>query len=62
MKTSDDALALIALTISQVRRGQIDPKIANSVGYLTTIALRAIESSDFERRITELESVMTRSD
>jgi hypothetical protein len=30
-----DAIALISETINQVRRGQIDPRVANSVGFLT---------------------------
>jgi hypothetical protein len=38
-----DVVELVALTISQVRRGQLDPRRANSVGFLAGIALRALE-------------------
>src|SRR5579863_2678940 len=35
-----DAIALLEQTISQVRRGEIDPRVANSVGFLANILIR----------------------
>ena len=32
-----DAIDLICETVSQVRRGEIDPRVANSVGFLTNV-------------------------
>lgn len=34
-----DVVRLLCETISQVRRGEIDPRIANSVGYLSNVLL-----------------------
>ena len=62
LKTAGDVLALIATTASQVRRGEIDTKIANCLAALCIIALRAIENSDLERRLNELESVAARNE
>ena len=34
---------LLSETITQVRRGEIDPKVANATGYLSSVLLRALE-------------------
>jgi hypothetical protein len=57
-----DALALISDTINQVRKGQIDPRVANSIGYLATIAIRSFERSDFETRVEKLEQLIKSRD
>jgi len=57
-----DALALIAESINEVRTGRIDPRIANSVGYLATIAIRVFEQSDLEARIDKLERLIKSRD
>src|SRR5437867_2136107 len=44
LKQPGDVVQLLALTISQLRRGQIEPRIANGVGYLASIVLSAIET------------------
>lgn len=51
---------LIGETISQVRRGEIDPRIANAIGYLSGVALRAREQGDLEDRMTKLEEEVER--
>jgi hypothetical protein len=56
-----DALALISETISQVRRGQIDPRVANSIGFLASIAMRAFEQGNLENRIAKLERLLIKS-
>lgn len=56
-----DALALLSVTISQVRRGEIDPRVANCIGYLAAIAIRTFEQRDFETRIEKLERLITSS-
>ena len=53
-----DVLALVELTINDVRAGRVDVKIANSVGYLANIAMKAIEQSDLEARLDALEAVL----
>ena len=52
-----DVARLLAITINQVRRGEIDPRIANAVGYLSNIMLSATGQRDLETRIAELESL-----
>jgi hypothetical protein len=58
IENSGDTLALLSETINQVRKGIIDPRVANAVGYLTNIAMRAVELNDLNARIRRLESVV----
>jgi hypothetical protein len=60
VECSADIIALICQTINQVRRGEVDPKIANSVGYLANIAMAAVERNDLEKRIQKLETLHER--
>jgi hypothetical protein len=53
-----DALALISDTINQVRKGEIDPRVANCVGFLANIAMRAFEQGEMEARIERLERLI----
>lgn len=48
---------LISETINQVRKGQLDPRIANAVGYLSAVLIKAVEQGDLEQRIGELEAL-----
>jgi hypothetical protein len=50
-----DVVALLGQTINQVRRGELDPRVGNAVGYLGSVLLRAIEGGELERRIAALE-------
>jgi hypothetical protein len=58
VEDSGDAIALISATINQVRRGLIDPRIANSVGYLANILIRAVDQDKLETRIENLEALL----
>ena len=53
-----DVVKLLSATINQVRRGEIDPRVANAVGYLSNIALAATDRRELESRIAELESLV----
>jgi hypothetical protein len=55
IKSADDLASLLSETISQVRRGDIDPRIANAVGYLSGTILKAREQGELEERLTKLE-------
>jgi hypothetical protein len=55
---SKDVVALISETISQVRRGEIDPRVANTVGYLVNILIKAVEQGELEGRLAELEALV----
>ena len=56
MRNVSDVGALLGVTINQVRRGQIDPRIANAVGYLSSTLLKALEIGSLEARISALET------
>jgi hypothetical protein len=53
-----DVVQLLSDTINQVRRGEIDPRVANAVGYLSNIVLAASGQSELENRLAELESLL----
>jgi len=52
---SIDVLRLLEQTINDLRQGRTSVRIANAIGYLSGIALRAIEQSDLEKRLEVLE-------
>jgi hypothetical protein len=58
LRNAGDASALVARTINQVLRGEIDPKIANAVGYLLTVHMKAYDTHQLERRIAAIEAVI----
>jgi hypothetical protein len=58
VKHCGDVVALISETINQVRKGVIDPRVANAVGYLANILIKAFEQDDLETRIERLESLL----
>lgn len=50
-----DLRDLLAQSIIEMRRGLLDPKLANAIAYLGMGFLRAVEMADIEKRLTELE-------
>jgi two-component sensor histidine kinase len=46
---------VLANTMSQVHSRKMDVRIANSLAYISTTLLRALEVSDLERRLEALE-------
>ena len=50
-KTAADLRDLIAQSIVEIRTGKLDPKLANSISYLGTGFLRALEVSDLDSRL-----------
>jgi hypothetical protein len=51
---------LLSETVQQVRTGQIDPKVANAVGYLVNVARQILESDEYERLAREIEALKQR--
>ncbi len=49
---------LLADTIHQVRTGQVDTKIASTVGYLASVLVRALEVGGLEDRLAVLEATV----
>lgn len=59
-KSAADIGDLIVETINQVRTGQVDIRIANAVGYLSNILIKARETADLEQRVEKLEEIQVR--
>jgi hypothetical protein len=53
-----DVVGLVEETINDVRAGRVDVRVANAVGYLANVAIKAIEQSDLESRLEALEAVL----
>lgn len=58
LNSAYDVTVLLAETINQVRRGEIDPRISNAVGYLAGVLLKAKENDEIEQRLARLESIL----
>jgi hypothetical protein len=58
LKNSNDVSVLLAESINQVRRGELEPRVANAVGYLSTVLLRALEQGPLEERMAKLEEAL----
>ena len=58
LQTVADVAELLGETINQVRRGELDLRVSNAVGYLSGILLSAIEKSSFEERLVALETAV----
>ena len=54
-RTAADLRDLLAQSIIEIRAGKLDPKLANSISYLGTGFLRAIEVADIQARLESLE-------
>jgi len=50
---------LLAETINHVRKGELDLRTSNAIGYLSGILLNAIEKSEYEKRLTALEAAVS---
>jgi hypothetical protein len=57
---SQDVANLLGDSINQLRRGQLDPRVANAIGYLTSVLLRALEQGPMEERLAQLEAILTK--
>jgi len=57
LSNATDASALLERTINQLLRGELDPKIANAVGYLLTIKIKTADLAKLEERMTALEAL-----
>jgi hypothetical protein len=53
-----DVSLLLGQSINQVRRGQLDPRVANAVGYLASILLGALQQGPLEERLARLEATL----
>ncbi len=51
----------MADSINQLRRGQLDPRVANGIGYLTSVLLRALEQGPLEERMAKIEAALAQN-
>jgi hypothetical protein len=58
VKCPDDLRQLLVDTISQVRRGDMAPAVANSVAILTGHLLKVMEVGEFETRLRRVEDAL----
>lgn len=58
VESCQDVVRLISETINQVRRGDLDPRVANAIGYLANVLIKAAEQGDLEKRIADLEAAV----
>jgi hypothetical protein len=55
IKDSAGVMKLLSDSIAQLQVGSIDSKLANAVGYLASVLLRAIQGHEMEARLEALE-------
>lgn len=60
VSTANDIVSLLSQTINQVRSGELDPRIANSVGYLAGIVLKAREQGELDERLKLVEEAIAK--
>jgi hypothetical protein len=58
LDNTNDVSILLGESINQVRRGQLDPRVANTLGYLTSVLLRALEQGSIEDRLKKIEATL----
>ena len=56
LRNSCEVCELLAEAINEVRCGKLDPKVANSMGYLAGILLHGLEQGPVEERLARLEA------
>jgi len=58
VRSLNDVVGLVEATINEVRCGRVDVRVANAVGVLANVAIKAIQQGELERRLELLESVL----
>jgi hypothetical protein len=56
LRTVADVITALGLTINQTRKGELDVKVANAVGYLSGVLLHALKDGELEQRLAALEA------
>lgn len=58
LSDSKSVVSLLSQTINEVRQGEIDLRVANCIGYLSGHLIKALEVSDLEKRVDEIEKII----
>jgi len=53
-----DVSAFLSDSINPLCRGQLDPRVANAMGYLTSVLLRSLEQGPIEERLAKIEATL----
>lgn len=53
-----DVTSAVVQTINELRSGTVPPKIANTIGYLLGIALKAFEVAEIDRKIEAIDRII----
>lgn len=61
LRNTKDVAALLGDSINRLRRGELDPRVANAMGYVASVLLRALEQGPIEERLAHLESILCKS-
>jgi hypothetical protein len=56
LRNTTEVSTLLGETINQVRRGVLDPRVANCMGQLLNVLLRSLEQGPLEERLARLEA------
>ena len=55
---SKDVVLLLEDIINKVRTGEIDLRVANCIGYLSNILIKALEQGEFEEKVEMIERLI----
>src|SRR5262245_24303950 len=58
LRTGKEVMHMLAETINQVRRGELDPQVGNTVGYLAAVWLKAQQQESIDQRIAIVETAV----
>jgi hypothetical protein len=61
-ETASDVKHLLARAIALTFTGQMSPRVAATLSYVSMAFLRVVEATDFDRRLKEVEEVSRRAD
>jgi len=57
MNGAGDVVKLLIKTINEVREGKLDPRVANTIGYLSSHLLKAYEVASLDTKLTEITAI-----
>jgi hypothetical protein len=58
LRNSRDVSDLLGFSVNLVLRGQLDPRIATTIGYLSSVQLRALEQGPTQERMAKIEAAL----
>jgi chaperonin cofactor prefoldin len=58
IRNAAGVVSLLEATVNDARSGVTDPKLANTVGFLASILIKALAADQLEKRIEALEAAM----